>query len=546
MTSKPEKATVDEAIEEESKIKKHTILLVDDEKDNLTWMANLLSTEYDVLIAKDGQGALKLIQNDENPERIHLILSDQRMPQMTGVEFLKRTIPIIPKTIRMIVTGFTDFDSIVKSINDGQVYKFLSKPIDVQELSIAVKRALEVYELEAQNVLLMASNRKLNELNQTKTRLLQTFNTIYEKDLKMIANSLKEGIKTQHDLLGLCKQNAKRIETVRESIRPVTQMYLSEKKIQSKRILLAESNKKQQIIAKMALGGTGVSLSIASDLTIGRQLIAEEHYDILCVNSELIELTPVAHKKNPKLHSVFMTSEDAPNYLSMLKQYPMISNIVSRDVEDRTFTLKNILTTVSKLLNNDLFGLEKYMNWGVDIQESAIVRSDQRTQLIGTMETYFKKLGVRGFALRRCIGVVEELLMNAIYDAPISASGKPVYNNLPRTELVVLQPSEQGTFRYACDGMLVGVSVEDPFGAFDRPTLLGYLENCYSGKIDTMFKKKEAKGGAGLGLFLMIKTADLVVWNVKPQVKTEIIALFNVDPNLQKNNRGTSFHYFMT
>jgi len=132
----------------ESTPKQHTILLVDDEEENLRFLTELFEKDYNLITAKDGKEALEVIQDDPNPERIHLIISDQRMPNMTGVEFLNRTITILPYTIRMILTGFTDIDAIISSINEGQVYKFITKPTEPNDIVITVKRALEVYDLE--------------------------------------------------------------------------------------------------------------------------------------------------------------------------------------------------------------------------------------------------------------------------------------------------------------------------------------------------------------------------------------------------------------
>ncbi len=126
--------------------KAHTILLVDDEDLNLRVLVELLEDDYHVLTASDGNKALDLVKNDPNPERIHLIISEQRMSNMTGVEFLKQTIPIIPKTIRMIFTGFFEVDSILNAVNEGKVYKFLAKPLDPEDMLVAIKEALEVYD----------------------------------------------------------------------------------------------------------------------------------------------------------------------------------------------------------------------------------------------------------------------------------------------------------------------------------------------------------------------------------------------------------------
>ena len=128
--------------------KKHTILVVDDELENLRAVTSTLEEEYEVLTADDGFAGLELVENHPEPERIHMIISDQRMPRMTGVEFLEKTVFITPKTIRIILTGFTDVDAIIDSINKGQVYKFITKPVDPNDLLVTVKRALEAFELE--------------------------------------------------------------------------------------------------------------------------------------------------------------------------------------------------------------------------------------------------------------------------------------------------------------------------------------------------------------------------------------------------------------
>ena len=141
--------------ENNKKEKKYTILLVDDELANLEALTRLLEEEYNIIKAKDGFEALAILRNDSYSSEISLIISDQRMPGMTGVEFLKQTISIIPNAIRMILTGFMDVKDIIDSINEGHIYKFLLKPLEPTELLISVKRALEAYELETKNIKLI-------------------------------------------------------------------------------------------------------------------------------------------------------------------------------------------------------------------------------------------------------------------------------------------------------------------------------------------------------------------------------------------------------
>ena len=117
----------------EPEIEKRTILIVDDEYYNLKTLEDALVDDYNVLTAKDGQEALEFLQNHPDPNRIHLIISDQRMPNMTGVEFLQKSIEIVPKTIRIILTGYTDVDAIMDSINQARIFKFILKPFDRQD-----------------------------------------------------------------------------------------------------------------------------------------------------------------------------------------------------------------------------------------------------------------------------------------------------------------------------------------------------------------------------------------------------------------------------
>ena len=111
---------------------------------------------------------------------------------------------------------------------------------------------------------------------------------------------------------------------------------------------------------------------------------------------------------------------------------------------------------------------------------------------------------------------------------------------MTRTETVHLKENEYSTLKYACDGVLMAISVEDPFGALDGRLILNYLESCYSGDAG---KFNENKGGAGRGLHQIIEGSDLVVFNISKGIRTEVIALFNVDPKDQ-GEKNPSFHLF--
>ncbi len=396
--------------------------------------------------------------------------------------------------------------------------------------------------LEQQNTELQAGKNKMEDLLNTKRVVFQKLSEMQEQQLLPLKGYLDD-FRKLHPQDAAVDQLRKAVFEVQTLITPLAEQYSVEQATQGKKVLLADTNKKQQVIAKMALGGTGVLLDIAASVEEGRAKIEATEYDLIVFDAANIELANLAAEKNPKTGLVLMTSDQIPTYLPALKALKATPHIVSRDDSDRTFTVKNIVTTVTKLLSRDFFGLEKYISWGVDVQTMPIVGSKQRQDILFDVARYFEKIGIRRANRDRIQCVLEEMLMNAIYDAPIGKDGKSLYNHLPRTVDFNLKPEEQGMVRFATDGMLIAVSVQDPFGSLQGSTILRYLEANYGGTANDI-NAKENKGGAGRGLHQIVENSDLVVFNVDPGKKTEAIALFNVEVK-EKADQNPSFHLFI-
>jgi response regulator RpfG family c-di-GMP phosphodiesterase len=126
----------------------YTVLLVDDEPDNLNVLRSILGNRYNILQATDGQEALNLVQNLPDPKKLTLVVTDQRMPRLTGVQLCEQLCEILPDTIRIIVTGYIDIDAIVDSVNRAQIYKFVIKPFDRHDFELTVQNAIESYEMK--------------------------------------------------------------------------------------------------------------------------------------------------------------------------------------------------------------------------------------------------------------------------------------------------------------------------------------------------------------------------------------------------------------
>jgi PAS domain S-box-containing protein len=184
-----------ENLAQEKKIKTHTLLLVDDEGANLEGLASILEADYNILKAYDGANALEVIKSLPPTEQIHLIISDQRMPNMTGVELFEQLIQLTPNSIRMILSGYADINVILDSINRGSVYKFLSKPVDPNDIQVTVRRALEAFELSRKGRALLSKYKeqasKIQELESSNLKLKHQINVIDKNIIMMMTN--KEG-----------------------------------------------------------------------------------------------------------------------------------------------------------------------------------------------------------------------------------------------------------------------------------------------------------------------------------------------------------------
>jgi signal transduction histidine kinase len=159
---------------------RHTILVVDDEPDVVKSVKDLLRLEYRVLGATSPSEALQIL----NRETVHVVMTDQRMPEMTGVEFLSRLRGDHPDAMRLLFTGYADIKAVVDAINHGNVYRYITKPWDPDELQTVIRQACERYDLlverkrltsmlQAQNQDLEQANANLRRANELKYAFIQ-------------------------------------------------------------------------------------------------------------------------------------------------------------------------------------------------------------------------------------------------------------------------------------------------------------------------------------------------------------------------------------
>ncbi len=141
------------------KQKKYSILYVDDEQENLVSFKFVFRKNYQIHLAQSADEGLEVLAQ----KPIHLVITDQRMPRVTGIEFLEKVAQNYPDITRIILTGYSDVEAVIQAINKGRVYRYITKPWERNELKITIDNALEAFELKRQNKALIQTLRQSNE-----------------------------------------------------------------------------------------------------------------------------------------------------------------------------------------------------------------------------------------------------------------------------------------------------------------------------------------------------------------------------------------------
>ncbi|MEO7210953.1 MAG: response regulator [Chitinophagaceae bacterium] len=136
-----------------------TVLYIDDEAHNLIGFRASFRRDFRIFTAESAEEGRKILENED----IHVILSDQRMPKVTGIEFFESIIQDFPDPIRILLTGYTDINAVIDAINRGQVYKYLTKPWYENEVKNFIEKAYEVFRLRRENIVL---TNKLIDVNK--------------------------------------------------------------------------------------------------------------------------------------------------------------------------------------------------------------------------------------------------------------------------------------------------------------------------------------------------------------------------------------------
>ena len=184
--------------------KKPKMLIVDDEPDNLDLLYRAFRRDFNVLRAESGTEALEILALEGE---VAIIISDQRMPEMKGTEFLSKTLPQFPNTIRIILTGFTDIEDLVEAINSGQIYKYITKPWDPNELKRVIEKAAQTYKVLNQRSEYLENSQTQLDLLSNIVQISHKSESI-EEALTQLAYIYSETFSTDLCILQLVENNS--------------------------------------------------------------------------------------------------------------------------------------------------------------------------------------------------------------------------------------------------------------------------------------------------------------------------------------------------
>lgn len=440
---------------------------------------------------------------------------------------------------------FSIYNVNLQNRNDVEEYTLrLEAEVRNRELRLRERnRILEEsnIELEEKNILLRLAFKRLDDLLLQQGAML--------KKASKIKNSILPEIIEKRELTRLnfdrdsLRNLSLSIHKLASALDPFARLHDDIEAVNNKLVWILMDNREVATSYKHALNSSKLRVQCFDSSEELKRHLTEEQPKLLVICSGQMDIIEDIHARYPDIQIILSGEGEFTGSIDVLRDSQHLNHLIFQQPEPTFFMQRNLIVTSTKILSNDVFGIEKYLDWGVDIKETIITGNNSRSRALEQLDVDLLKAGLTSTMTRKAHHLADELLMNAIYDAPIDPVTKQSrYNHLTRSVSVELEPSEYARLRYGYDGTILALSIDDPFGGLGRDIILKYLKACFDGQFGKI-NENEGKGGGGMGLFQIMTSADLLVTNMKPGKKTEIIALLNVHEKSQ--DKGQCFHYFM-
>ena len=309
--------------------------------------------------------------------------------------------------------------------------------------------------------------------------------------------------------------------------------------MKTERILLLERNKLHLRKVTRILSCSGaevVPMEDPSELSSN----LDERASLLCADSADLAVVLKVLKKSPRIRAVVWTAEQNNGLLAKAAGTERLNNLLGRPAPDSPPRDWEILWVVRRLLHGETPKVSSLLSWGFTGFKHKVRTPTQRDTCVEMVVGFCEKLNCPGRVKEMVGELTHELLMNAMYDAPVDNKGRPKYAH-DRKAAIRLDDHEAARIRWGSDGMRVVVSVSDNFGRLPRASIFGGMaRGLAGGQMDT------SHGGAGLGMLYIYKSTSISIFNIVPGKKTEVIGIYELDLNQRKfKNLPRSVHVFV-
>jgi hypothetical protein len=288
----------------------------------------------------------------------------------------------------------------------------------------------------------------------------------------------------------------------------------------SKRRVLAISSDLDQlrrIVASLERAGAEVDAVRSAD-AIATEVIPHRYVFFAATDGNVAQLNTLVPKLREKAHVTIVTPQAKLADLTTYLRDERVNHVVVGDELDN-----GVFVTAQKLLTGDIFGVEKYLPAGTPVHYARLRDFEGRGRAIQTVLDFAEEAKMRR-QVRTAIGAVcEELLMNALYDAPVDEAGVPIFAEVDPHDRKDTRSPRPVSIRYAATENLFAVAVRDRFGRLAKNTILSYIEKC----IHSPNQIDRKTYGAGLGLYLVANAAATYVVNVAYGIATEVVCTFD-------------------
>ena len=267
---------------------------------------------------------------------------------------------------------------------------------------------------------------------------------------------------------------------------------------------------------------------------------ALEDADVLCADTFDGDFVAEQVRARPKLHGVLWTAEPLRRSLKYLIETRSIDHVLGRkDFESAPRAWEIVMVARRLAQPGHPAPLSAYLDWGFQTIELDVRTSADRDAAVAQIQTFVASLQVPKRVGEMFGELGHELLMNALYDAPVDASGRPKYASDRKAD-VRLSDTERPAVRLASDGSKLVLQVRDPFGRLERHHVFdGLARGLAGGEMD------QSHGGAGLGMMVCHNASSAMFFDVARGRHTEVTALFELDMNLRElRTQAKSLHFW--